>query len=232
MAYSIKIYDFNTGKSAAQIGRIWAEVAAKDSGSGLRESSRGTAGGSFRIRHPDGVLDYVFTIVPGSNILILQGPSLGRGAATKYLAEKIERAARRDVVREKKLDTPDMMRVFRNIVREDNSNIIRALTMFFEPQFGFQYSKETYVEISYRFTENRCASKHVDFDSLHKNSKAMNMVMRINGCAGISDGEETARLDAKRQCTFRMYRDVGADDWDEFCFKILGFLWEKGAGDV
>lgn len=226
LAYSIKIYDFYTDKSAAQIKKIWASTAAANADAWKRASPAGTAGGSFQVRHSIGILNYDFTILPRNNILVLHGPGPGRVAAANRLAADIGGARRRDVIVERTLDTDDMMRVFRNIVKEDNGNIIQALTMFFEPHVGFRYSRETYTEISYRFVENRCASKHVDFARLHKNSKAMNMVLLIDRCVGINEEDWAARLDAKWQCTFRMYRDVEAGGWDAFCSKILGFLWE------
>ena len=225
LAYSIQIYDFNTDKSVAQIKKIWAGVVTEDSGANQRDSTTGTAGGSFQIQHPDGTLNYIFTMMPKSNILILQGPSPGRSAALRYLADKIEHAKKHDVISEKKLNTNDMINLFHKIISEDNNSIIQKLTLFFEPQIGFTYSRETYGEIAYKFTENRCASKHIDFAKLHQNSKAMNMVLKIKKCTGLNE-DGTARLDVTRMCTFRMYRDVEANDWDLFCSTILGFLWQ------
>lgn len=213
----------------AEINRLWREVA-KDSSSKERRNMAVTAVGSFSIEHKDGVLNYDFTIFPANNILILKGPSIGRVKATRHLAEKIEKSNRRHVIKEKRISTNDMLQVFDNITHEDNNSIIKSLTMFFEPQTGFQYLKETYAEISYRFTENRCASDHVDFKHLHKNSKTMNMVVSVKNCPGINETGDAVRLDAKRKCSFRMYRDVSADDWDKFCSKILGFLWKGRNG--
>lgn len=213
----------------AEINKIWRD-GAKDSRFKERRNMRGTAAGSFSIKHEEGTLNYDFTIFPANNILILQGPSIGRAKATSHLAEEIEKSNRRHVIREKRLSTNDMLKVFANITHEDNDSIIKSLTMFFEPQTGFKYSKETYAEISYRFTENRCASDHVDFKQLHKNSKAMNMVVSVKNCSGINETGDAVRLDAKRRCSFRMYRDISADDWDKFCSKILGFLWKGGDG--
>jgi len=225
LARSIQIYDFNTDKSVAQIKRTWAGVVEEDPGAGQRNSMAGTAGGSFRIQHTDGTLNYTFTLMPENNMLILQGSSSGRSIALRYLADKIEHAKTRDVISEKRLKTNDMINLFHRIIDEDNDSIIQKLTLFFEPQLGFTYSKETYGEISYRFTENRCASKHIDFAKLHQNSKAMDMVLKIKKCTGLNE-DGTVRLDVTRRCTFRMYRDVEADDWDMFCSTILGFLWQ------
>jgi hypothetical protein len=98
--------------------------------------------------------------------------------------------------------------------------------MLFDPESGFEYDRETYTELEYRFVENRCASKHRDFKTLLRNSKSMEMTYGLRKCIGLIDGvqDHHIKLIAKSDCSFRMFKDVDAEGWHKFVTKIVDFV--------
>ncbi|MCH7561698.1 MAG: hypothetical protein IIC67_10115 [Thaumarchaeota archaeon] len=231
MAYSIQVYKFNTSKNSKEVKNILEKIKKKQDKNDyyqLRniDESKGIVVFSMTINKNYETLYYDITLKPKNNFLIVQGRGDGRSIINKFLAKMIEDDSLYNVVSEYRLSVRQSLQLFRKITNEHNSNIITHLKVQFEPEFGYEYAKETYTELSYKFIDNRCASKHRDFEELHKNGKRMYMSMRLVECAGIvsESSNSSSRIDMKPDCSFRMYSDVPHKNWNEFCFKILDFL--------
>ena len=226
---SIQVFEFNTGKSSQKIKEILQEYKKnqEDYPKIIQISeSKGIVRCSIQIWKGEEILHYDITLKSKENFLIVQGRGDGRGNINRFLADLIENDTTFNIIREHQLTVKQMLFLFDKLVKENNRAIITHLKVQFEPLRGFEYERETYTELSYKFIENRCASKHRDFKEICKNGKRMNMSLSLIHCVGII--EETLnvgkRIDVTPSCTFRMYNDVPSTDWDEFCFKILDFL--------
>jgi hypothetical protein len=228
---SAQVYQFNTSKSTSKINELLLEAKSSQGNSDVKikeiNQKSGYVVGSLRLsKSEDEVHLYDFTIKPSDNLLILQGTSVGRNDINDFLANVVENDSRYRVVTEYSFGIKEMLTIFKNITKEHPRNIIQIMKVLFEPQMGFEYARETYTELSYKFIENRCASKHADFDEFRKNGKRMYMAMGLIKCTGLVEEvrRHYARLDVNPNCSFRMYSDVQPDEWNKFCFKILDFI--------
>ena len=229
MAYSIQIYEFNTAKSVSDITKILQSVMKQQKEPDYKlvevKEVEDTIMSSIVVNVNLDRLHYDITIRPADNRLIVQGSSIGRNKVTRFLAKEIEDAPRSHVITEYTLSIEQSIQLFQKITKEHNSNIIIGLRVQFEPEVGFKYARETYAEIAYKFTENRCASKHRDFEELRSHGKRMHMSMRLIQCTGLIPVENKGlRIDITPNCSFRLYTDRSSDRWNEFCFKIVDFL--------
>lgn len=171
-----------------------------------------------------------FAIRPRDGRLVLAGTSRARIAAAALLAEVVEGKPRPRVVHALRMGVKQMLLLFSGIAGQDRRNITSRLALHFEPKLGRECAQETYTLIAYSLVENRCASNHMDFESLCKDAKSMEMQLMISRCAGVVPEPRAKRhaMVAKPDCAFRMYRDVPLDDWLWFCDEMLGFLDEVG----
>lgn len=235
MPYSIQVYQFLTTKTTPQIFSLCDGArrnhAERDNPRFLKVESHAThVTGTIRLEKRvslgNDIFHYNFTIKPKDDLLIIQGSSVGRNDVNEFLATVIEDDSRYNVIRQRTLSNDQMLRIFSNIVKQYPRNIILKLKCLFDPESGFEYARETYTELEYRFVENRCASKHRDFNKIMNNAKSTELTLGILKCVGIEKELNThhVKLVVKPDCSFRMFKDVEAEDWHSFVTKIVDFV--------
>lgn len=230
VAYAVQIYELHTHKSVNAIEKKLEDAKKRPSQTDRCSIVKVERDGSIvmtslKARVGNDLLYYDITIRPSDGCLIVQGSGIGKNVVNEFLAQVIEHEPRSNVISEHILSIEQSIQLFKNITKEDDSNFIMALKVQFEPEAGYEYARETYQEIAYKFTENRCASKHRDFNELRANGKRMHMSMRLYQCVGLVTGnDKSLRMDITPSCRFRLYTDRPVCSWNEFCFKIVDFL--------
>ena len=159
------------------------------------------------------------TINQTRNLLLIQAPSLTRYKIKEFLAQVIENQNSSGIIHENNLNLNQSLKLFELIAAKNQNNIIEILTIHFEPELGYKYGKEIYTELSYRFIENRCASKHQDFNELAKNGKRITMKLIISKCRNLVR-DKRIKLIIKPDSSFRAYTDIEQEVWDDFCFNV------------
>ena len=159
------------------------------------------------------------TINQPKNLLLIQAPTPTRYKIKEFLAKVIEGKNSSGIIQDNDLNLDQSLKLFKRIADENKDNIIEVLAIHFEHEFGHEYEKEIYTELSYRFIQNRCASKHRDFKKLCKSGKRMTMKLVISKCRNIVK-YDPIKLVIKPNCSFRAYTDIKQEVWDDFCFNV------------
>lgn len=159
------------------------------------------------------------TINQPTNLLLIQAPRPTRSKIKTFIAQILEKQNSGNIIKDIDLDISQSLKLFELITNENESNIIEVLTFYFEYELGFKYEKEIYTEISYKFVQNRCASEHKDFHQLCKNGKRCTMKFVVAKCRDLVT-DKSIKLIAKPDSSFRTYKNIEQDVWDDFCFNI------------
>ena len=230
MAHAVQVYQYHTTKSVSDITDRLQNAKKRSSKAGrcrvVRVEEEGdTVMALIEIVVMPDILRYDVTIRPRDRCLIVQGSKVGRKKVNELLAKEIDDKTRLDAISEHALNVRQSLQLFQNITKENDSNFISSLKVEFEPQIGYKYARETYQEIGYKFTENRCASKHRDFSKLCARGINIEMKMRLYQCTSlVPENSKGVTMVITPNCGFRLYTNQGQCLWNEFCFKIVNFL--------
>lgn len=237
MGQSIQVYQFFTTRNSADIHAICDKIIKSQPDKKYPRfvnvtNNNSHVSGSLKIEtgatYNYEILHYEFIIKPKENMLILLGRSgPARNDVNDFLSQSIENDVRYKVIKSITISNGHMLQMFENIVTQHGDNIILELKTEYDPLQGIRVEKEVFSKISYSFTENRCASKHKQFDELIKESENIEMTFGLLRCIGLYNTLEPERhkLMAKsRNASFRVYKDVPLSDWNTFVDGILTFL--------
>ena len=225
MAYSVQIYRAYLTKNPEQIAVILEEEKEKDAIFPVRitkvnhVTDDDLVRASLTVEISTGSYYCDVTINQPKNLLLIQAPRPTRNKIKAFLADVIEQQNFPKIIHDHNLNLRQSKKLFDLIASENKDNIIEVLTIHFEPEYGYKYEKETYTEMSYRFTQNRCATKHRDFQELAKNGKQMTMKLVLLGCRNLVRGDKIT-LVVKPESSFRAYTDIQQEVWDDFCFNV------------
>ena len=225
MAYSVQIYKAYLTENPKQIYNILEEEKEKDATDSVRikkvshVTDENLVRASLVVTLSTGSYFCDITINQPKNLLLIQAPRPTRNKIKAFLANVIEQQNFHNIIHDHNLNLRQSKRLFDLIASENKDNIIEILTIHFEPEYGYKYEKETYTEMSYRFTQNRCATKHRDFQELAKNGKRMTMKLILFKCRNLVRGDKIT-LVVKPESSFRAYTDIQQEVWDDFCFNV------------
>lgn len=225
MAYSVQLYKAYLSKSPAQINNV-LESEMKNTTNSLAKitkvnhvENKKLVRLSLDTRLSTGSYHCDVTINQPKNLLLIQAPHPTRSRIKEFLAQVIEGQNSGSIVHDIDLDLNQSLKLFKRITDENRYNIIEVLTIYFEFELGYQYRKEIYTEMSYRFVHNRCASEHRDFKELCRNGRRCTMKLAIFKCGNlVTDG--SIKLVIKPESSFRAYVDIKQEVWDDFCFNV------------
>ena len=225
MAYSVQIYKTYLSKESVQIKTI-LEKEKKTPTNDLAKitkvnyiDDKKLVRISLNIVLSTGTYPCDVTINRLKNLLLIQAPTPTRHKIKEFLAKIIEDKNSSGIIQDNDLNLNQSLELFKRITHENKDNIIELLTIHFETEFGHKYGKEIYTELSYKFIQDRCASKHRDFIKLCKSGKRMTMKLVISKCRDLVK-YDPIKLVVKPNCSFRAYTDIKQEVWDDFCFTV------------
>ena len=225
MAYSVQICKAYLTKDPKQIATILEDAKERNATSHVEitkvnhVTDENLVRASLNVTLSTGIYYCDVTINQPRNLLLIQAPRPTRSKIKAFLANVIEQQNFRNIIHDHNLKLRQSKELFDSIAAENEGNIIEILTIHFEPEYGYKYEKETYTEMSYKFIQNRCATKHRDFQELAKNGKRMTMKLILLGCRNLVRGDKIA-LVVKPDSSFRAYTDIQQEVWDDFCFNV------------